>query len=195
MTVTIFFDTETTGLPKNKYNGGLKEPNNWPDIVSICWMVFENKTFVKKHNFIIKPEGWSIPQDASDVHGITEAIAYEKGSSLKDVLELFHKDIENCDQIVAHNLAFDKNVVLAAYKWRLHITPNWPTKAEICTTQKSKWEMKLPSRYPKSNDPYKYPNLNELYKDTFGEEAPNNAHNAERDVDVLQKIFWKRWNV
>jgi len=194
MTRSIFFDTETTGLPINRYRDALVARNNWPDIVSICWMVFEDRVHVKTENHIIKPDGWSIPAEAAAIHGITDTIAESEGVPLQGVLELFRADIAGCSRIVAHNLEFDKNVVLGAYKWRLGVDPTfWPAKAEVCTAQVSKWEMKLPSRYPKAADPYKYPSLSELYKDTFGTTAPVGAHNAERDVDVLQKIVWARW--
>jgi len=198
MSRSIFFDTETTGLPRDRYKDALKGPNNWPDIVSICWMVYEGRILVKKENHIIKPAGWKIPAEAAAIHGITDAIAEARGVPLQGVMDKFRFDIVGCVRIVAHNLEFDKNVVLAAYKWRLGVEPSvvWPLsvqKAELCSAQKSKWELKLPSRYPKSADPYKYPSLDELYKDTFGVDAPDGAHNAERDVDVLQAIVWKRW--
>jgi len=197
MVRSIFFDTETTGLPRDRYKGALVAPGNWPDIVSICWMIFEDRKMVKKVYHIIKPQGWKIPAAASAIHNITDAIAEAKGVPLQDVMEEFRTDIvAGCVRIVAHNLEFDKNVVLGAYKWHLGIDPVsfWPVKAEICTAQVSKWELKLPSRYPKSTDPYKFPSLGELYKDTFGKDAPSGAHNAERDVDVLQAIVWARWN-
>lgn len=191
----IFFDTETTGLPRDRYKGALVGPGNWPDIVSICWMVFEGHTLIKKVYNIIKPQGWKIPAAASAIHGITDEIAEAKGVPLQDIMAEFSEDIKGCYRIVAHNLEFDKNVVLGAYKWHLGINPLefWPVKAEFCTAQVSKWEMKLPSRYPKSADPYKFPSLGELYKDTFRKDAPDGAHNAERDVEVLQAIVWARW--
>ena len=191
----IFFDTETTGLPRDRYKSALVGPGNWPDIVSICWMVFEGHTLIKKVYHIIKPEGWKIPLEASKIHGITDEIAEAKCVPLQDVMEEFRADIEDCYRIIAHNLEFDKNVVLGTYKWRLGVDPLafWPVKAEFCTAQVSKWELKLPSRYPKSADPYKFPSLGELYKDTFRKDPPDGAHNAERDVDVLQSIVWSRW--
>jgi DNA polymerase III epsilon subunit-like protein len=160
-------------------------------------MIFDGRKLVKKGNYIIKPDGWKIPAEAAAIHGITDAIAEAKGVPLQGVMDEFRALLEaGCIRIVAHNLEFDKNVVLGAYKWRLGVDPAafWPVKAEVCTAQVSKWEMKLPSRYPKSADPYKFPSLGELYKDTFGTDPPDGAHNAERDVDVLQKIVWARWS-
>ena len=55
--------------------------------------------------------------------------------------------------------------------------------------------MKIPSQYATKNDPYKRVSLTLLYEDTFKQKVPPNAHDAKRDVDVLQQIVWKRWNL
>ncbi len=52
----IIFDTETNGLPKSYKKPALEEPNNWPDLVSICWMVFVDGTHAYTENFIIRQE-------------------------------------------------------------------------------------------------------------------------------------------
>ena len=196
MVRTIFFDTETTGLPKYMYLSALQKANNWPDLVSICWMVFEEAKQVKKEYHIIQPEGWTITAESVKFHGITQERAMAEGSSLKTVMEGFKNDYETADHIVAHNMHFDRNVIFNAFAWRLNMGPTgfWKVNKEICTMIKSKEELKILSKY--ANDlkvSYKYPALDELYRDTFGEEPPENAHSADRDVDVLQKIFWKRW--
>jgi len=199
MVKIIFFDTETTGLPKNKKINALESSNNWPDLVSICWMVFENDTFIRKEYHIIRPNGFIIPEVVIAIHKITNEIALSEGKPLSDVLSLFKYDIEDAYLIVAHNLHFDKNVIFHAFKWRLGIdpTPFWSKDSEFCSAKESKDEVKIfVSLFSKPNKPYyKFPKLDELYYDTFKSPAPDNAHNADRDVDVLQKIFFKRWNV
>jgi len=195
MTLTLFFDTETTGLPKYKHVDALLYSENWPNLVSICWMVFNSNICIKKEYYYIQPKGWIIPQESIKIHGVTQEIAMQKGRPLEEVLHKFQQDIQSCDQIIAHNLHFDKNVVFHAYFWNLKIDPKlfWKSKKEICTVLKSKDELKIPSKYPKQDDLYKYPTLNELYKDTFQIESPGNAHDACRDVEVLQEIVMKRW--
>jgi DNA polymerase III epsilon subunit-like protein len=192
----IFFDTETTGLPKSKKISALDASNNWPDLVSICWMVFENTDHIRTENHMIKPKGWTIPRESSNIHGITEAIANREGKTLSEVLSLFKHDIESAGYIIAHNIHFDKNVVFHAYKWRLGVDPRpfWNSEAELCTAELSKDEMKLVGMYTKPGE-YKFPRLDELYENTFKCRAPENAHNALRDVEVLQKIVWKRWDL
>jgi len=194
MVRTLLFDTETTGLPKFKGVGALVVPNNWPDIVSICWLLYEGTTLIRKEYFIIRPDGWVITPESIKFHGITHEKAVQIGHPLQDVLLSFHNDVLSCDRVIAHNMFFDKNVVLAAYKWRLKMNPSfWDPKKEFCSMAKSKEELKIPSKYPKPGDLYKYPSLDQLYSDTFKADPPTGAHSADRDVDVLQQIVWKRW--
>lgn len=195
MVRTIVFDTETTGLPMNRYLDALHSPGIWPDIVSICWWVYEGKELVKKENHIIYPDKWEIPESSIKIHGITYMKAQTDGVPLGTVLADFRADLTGVDHIIAHNLMFDKNVVFNAYKWRLGQDPTlfWPMNAEFCSGERSKAELKMPARYPKPGDLYKMPRLDELYEHTFHTPAPSGAHNAERDVDVLQQIVWARW--
>ena len=195
MVQTLFFDTETTGLAKYKSLSALQMKGNWPDLVSICWIVYEGSERVKKEYHIIKPNGWTIPEATSRIHGITQEIAAEQGKSLDTVLESFKEDCRTVNYIVAHNMFFDRNVLFNAYAWRLETGPTtfWNAQKEICTMQKSKNEVKIPSKYGKPNDMYKYPSLDELYRATFSKDPPGNAHSADRDVEVLTEIFWKRW--
>jgi len=196
MTIYMFFDTETTGLPTKRNCSALMQEGVWPNIVSISWSVFDDRINTHKKSYIIKPMGWRIPEDSVKIHGITNEQA-QQGVELEKVMDEFIKDIENANTIIAHNMEFDKNVVFNAIKWILKKDPNnfWNPTKEYCTMRMSKNELKIATKrkWDAMNDPYKFPGLDELYQDTFKEPAPKGAHNAERDVDVLQKIFWKRY--
>jgi DNA polymerase III epsilon subunit-like protein len=187
----VIFDTETTGLPKDRNQIAVAAAGNWPDIVSICWHVYDNGVLWKKEHHIIKPFGWTIPEESTKIHGITDLRAHTEGKSLKDILDDFKADAKSCDRLVAHNFAFDSNVVMNAYKWRLGEDCGswWPYKAEFCTMMVAAEELKIPG--PKG---YKWPRLDDLYTATFNEPAPAGAHSADRDVEVLAKIYFKRYS-
>ena len=67
------FDCETTGLPPKgaKWDVDFAE---FPNIVQLAWAVNE-----KERSFIIKPEGWKIPEASIEVHGITAERANAEG--------------------------------------------------------------------------------------------------------------------
>jgi len=190
----IIVDTETTGLPKVRNQQALVGPGCWPDIVSISWSVFKNGKKESQKTFIIKPDGWAIPIDSIRIHGITNERALAEGVPLVNAMQIFQEDLKNTDHVIAHNLQFDKNVIFNAYKWRLNMDPLalWPGSVDICSMKLSELELKLPAR-GYSPTGYKSPSLAELWKDTFQCEPPANAHAADRDVEVLEKICLTRW--
>jgi DNA polymerase III epsilon subunit-like protein len=192
---TLFFDTETTGLPVNKKMEALRCKGNWPDLVSISWSVYDEDVCVKRVTHIVRPDLWTIPEESIAIHKITMERAHAEGLPLAEVMEEFHSDLVKCSRFVAHNMAFDKNIIFNAFAWRLGKDPRkfWLEDAEFCSLEKSKNELKLPARYPKPWDMYKMPRLDELYEATFKEPAPAGAHRADRDVEVLEKIVWARW--
>jgi len=192
---SIFIDTETTGLPKNRYSNAMQGPDNWPDIVSIAWKVYDGTKCIKMEIYEIKPMGWTISEESTRIHGITNEYAQRYGKNLHAILLLLKKDLETCQSVVAHNLEFDKNVIFNAYKWRLDLNPwlFWP-RDEICTMNRAEPELKIPSKYPKEYRPYKSPSLAELYQATFHDTLPSGLqHRADFDVGILTDIYWKRW--
>jgi DNA polymerase III epsilon subunit-like protein len=190
VTMLLFLDTETTGLPLARGINAIDKKGIWPDIVSIAWSIYDDGKLCKKAYSLIRPDGWKISEDSIKIHGITMDYALEHGRPLVDVLAELTLDLNTVSTVVAHNMEFDKNVIFNAYKWRLGVSPPWAAN-EICTMEKSKGELKIPNPYPKYGA-YKPPKLSELYKDTFGVE-PAGQHNSQSDVETMCAIYWKRW--
>jgi DNA polymerase III epsilon subunit-like protein len=192
---TLFFDTETSGLPIDRRVPALQNEVNCPQLVSLSWSLWVSEDCVKRVTYVIRPRGWIIGEKSIAVHGITQEFAEKNGSDLGEVLMEFRADIIRSNRIIAHNIEFDKNVVFHAFAWHLRKDPRrfWPEAAEFCSQTMAKGELKLPWAYSKPNDPYKMPGLDEVYTATFNEPAPPAAHSSARDVEVLEKIYWARW--
>lgn len=174
----MYFDTETTGLPKCR-DPAYKGPGNWPHLVSIAWIV--TKPVLKKEYFIIKPE-WEIPDESTKIHGITQEQA-EKGHDLAYVMSKFMNDSRGLP-LIAHNMNFDYNVIVNACMWDLDwIQPQFGKL--ICTMELTKPILKIPGVYG-----FKYPKLAEVYKYFFGFE-PEGTHNSLRDTEILYEISQK----
>lgn len=123
MTLRIFFDIETTGLPKRR-NVPYYDVENWPHIVALSWQIYDDHfNQIGNNNYIIKPIGYKIPEDSSNIHGITHEYAKKNGLILREVLNKFmeiKEIIEINDDIkeyilIAHNIEFDINVLKAAF--------------------------------------------------------------------------------
>jgi DNA polymerase-3 subunit epsilon len=178
----LIFDTETTGLPLSR-KPAIEGPNNWPHLVSIAWVIVENNVITSQHTYMIKPIGWVIPEDSIKIHGITNYLASAQGSPLGDVMKLFLE--QDYDVLVAHNVEFDKNVIINAILWDLNMTfPGFkgPTK---CTMNLSKPVCRLPGRFG-----FKPPKLSELYYYIF-KRHPNKTllHSALYDVTALTECI------
>jgi len=75
----LFLDTETTGLPRS-WNAPIEFVANWPRVVEIAWLTFdENGKEKDKKSFIIKPDGFKIPDEAAMIHGITTDLQCSQG--------------------------------------------------------------------------------------------------------------------
>jgi DNA polymerase III subunit epsilon len=182
--IYLFFDTETTGLPQN-WKAPVSDTNNWPRIVQIAWILSSQENGqLESKDFIIKPEGFSIPIESSDVHGITTEQAYEEGKDLLDVLDEFDRDLDKSNRLVAHNISFDEKVLGAEFI-RKGVENDFFAKRRLCTMQKSTDYCKLPGRYG-----YKWPTLSELHNVLFGKDFED-AHNAMGDVIATENCFWK----
>ncbi|MHC4458974.1 MAG: 3'-5' exonuclease, partial [Planctomycetota bacterium] len=106
----LFFDTETAGLPRNR-KAPVSDLNNWPRLVQIAWLQYDKSgSQVKGSDYIIKPEGFTIPYNSTKIHGITTKKAMEEGVLLDVVLEEFSTVIDRSDYLVAHNMDFDEKI-------------------------------------------------------------------------------------
>jgi len=180
----LFFDTETTGLPRN-WRAPVTDLNNWPRMVQIAWILSDNKgNRIEVDDFIIKPENFKIPKDTSRVHGITTERAIDEGTDLEMVLSKFNELIAQTDFIVAHNISFDEKILGAEFI-RKRIQSDFNKKRKLCTMESSTNYCRIPGPYG-----YKWPKLSELYMKLFGEDFEE-AHNASVDINATEKCFWE----
>ncbi len=181
----LIFDTETTGLPK-RWSAPLSDSENWPRCIQIAWQIHDAKGDVIDYkNFLIKPDGFSIPFDSEQVHGISTALAENQGVPLVEVLGKFQLAINQAEFIVGHNVSFDRNIMGAEYL-RSGMDDVLQAKAMIDTcTEETASLCKLPGG-PRGK--FKLPTLGELYYFLFDQNFEE-AHNAAADVEATSRTF------
>ncbi len=180
----LFFDTETTGLPR-KWQAPVTDLDNWPRMVQIAWLTYSkdgNET--GKGSFVIKPEGFTIPEESSRIHGITTERAQKSGELLQSVLQKFADEVNSAETLVAHNMSFDEKIVGAEFL-RNNLTNILELKNKICTMEGSKVFCALKGQYG-----LKWPRLTELHQKLFGTDF-REAHNAEYDIKATARCFWE----
>ena len=186
--VYLFFDTETTGLPK-RYDAPSSDLENWScRLVQLSWLMEDDsKTLLSQGDLIIKPDGFEIPKQASDVHGITTEMALEKGVDLKKAVYYFLGACKMADIIVGHNVNYDMHVV-GAELIRLY-GKDYIEKLPVADTMLSSIDLcKIPGKYG-----FKYPKLMELHNVLFGCDF-DNAHNSFADISATEKCYWELKN-
>jgi DNA polymerase III subunit epsilon len=190
-----FFDTETTGLPKD-WKAPMTQIDNWPRVIQLAWMTTDLKgNPISQREALIKPDGWEIPADKFWIdHGFNTAASQEQGQPLPGVLTDFVTDLNQSHYLVSHNMDFDHKV-LGAEMLRYGVTGRRLLK--ICTKEASTDWCKLPfgfgghrSSYSKMSGRYKWPKLEELHLKLFGGDF-DNKHQAGGDVAALAKCFFE----
>jgi DNA polymerase-3 subunit epsilon len=188
----LFFDTETTGLPKDWKLSARESPFNYPDIVSLAWILMdEDRTMIQSQYSLVKPTEWIIPEDATAIHGITQEQAEKEGRPLAEVMVDFWKAVSYADIVIAHNMKFDRNVVINATRWRLDQEPP-SMKTIFCTMQTTVQLCKLPAP---SGRGFKFPKLSELYAHLYGKQPDALLHNSLEDTRILVACFFQHWIV
>jgi DNA polymerase-3 subunit alpha len=111
----LIFDTETTGLPKN-WKAPLSDSENWPRCIQIAWQIHDFDGLIVSHeDYLIQPDGFTIPFDSEKVHGISTALAEDQGIPLLEVLDKFKLALNKVSYVVGHNISFDRNIVGAEF--------------------------------------------------------------------------------
>lgn len=189
----LFFDVETSGLPKKGSTCYDLHAYKEARIVSIAWVLRSKEVIYAQHYNIIRQvdaDNISDPLGASFIHGINRDMTRTFGKDLHLVLKDFLDDVQKSDKLVAHNIEFDSNMI-ASELYRLGIDPTrFLNHKRHCTMKSNTDLVKKPF---KNGDrlvgPYKWPSLGELYEYCFGSQLPN-AHHALADVENTVKCYY-----
>ena len=182
----LFFDTETTGVPDRSANWET-DFADYPHIVQLAWM-----HGCKVENHIIRPDGWDIPQETVDIHGITTEYALEHGEPFAMVIDLFIADCHESGLICAHNIHFDTSIIKANILRELGREYYDAEGVEDALFKGKRIDTMRPTMKwvdaRMSNGRLKFPRLEELYSRCFpGETFP--AHDALEDVKAVARCL------
>jgi len=184
----LFFDAETTGF-LDRYNRLSYQPH----LVQLgALLVDHDQNVFDEMTEIVKPDGWEIPENAANIHGITTDMADTYGKPLNDVLGKFMTLSLRADIIVSYNYEFDGNVIKiemirtygadSADKWRSEKSVSY------CPMRLMTNLCKIP--FVGNPNKYRYPNMMESYEFLFHKKY-DDPHTAFSDVLALKDIFFE----
>jgi DNA polymerase-3 subunit alpha len=178
----LIFDTETTGLPQD-FSAPITDLENWPRLVQLAWQLHDHTgKLISSGNYIVKPEGFTIPFNSEQIHGISTKRANEEGIDLVEVLHAFRKDMDRAFFLIGHNVSFDEKVMGAEYL-RKKIPSAIMDKPKIDTKDEGTEYCKI-----EGSRGYKWPTLMELHRALFNR-GFDDAHDAAADVEATSRAF------
>lgn len=194
----LVFDTETTGKWDFKKSATLDEQ---PHLVQLAAGLYTKQhTQVAQMNVIVFPFDWEIPQQVSELHGITHQMALDKGVGLTTALRVFQHLILLADTVVAQNIQFDLNIINRQVCFASNLGKKFDRLGSIvkgltdkqlrCTMKAAIPIVKVLHAKPRHDKDYKYPTLTETYKHFFQQEF-SGAHDAMNDVVACSKVYAK----
>lgn len=180
----LIYDTETTGIPKD-FSAPPTDTDNWPRMVQIAWQLHDKSgRLIENASYIVKPDGYDIPFNAAQIHGITTEKAMAEGHELRKVIDEFRKVLVKAEVLSGHNLSFDQGILGAEFvregldytEIDLPIADTMLQSTEFC---------ELPGG---RGGGFKPPTLSELHEVLFGHRF-DEAHNASADVNATARSF------
>jgi DNA polymerase-3 subunit alpha len=145
----------------------------------------EKGRLLSNKNYIIRPEGFTIPYNSEKVHGISTKRALEEGHPLQEILQIFREDVAQTKYLVGHNIGFDIHVVGSEFLRTALVMP-FDGKSELDTKDISTNFCALPGG---KGGKFKWPTLTELHQKLFGV-GFEDAHDAAYDVDATARCFF-----
>lgn len=197
----LFYDTETSGLPL--WSQPSEHPNQ-PRVVQLAGLLCNEETGeeLQQMNMIVRPDGWTIPDQVAAVHGITTERALAEGLDAGHVLEHFLELWSEADRRGGHNESFDMRMLRIEIMrspvfsiravGELSFADHWKQAPAYCTQTNSTKIVNLPPT-PKMIAARrlgpKSPNLGEAYEFFTGQKLEG-AHDAMNDVRACKAVYY-----
>ncbi len=195
MNYGLFYDTETQGMPL--FSEPSEDPRQ-PHIVQLAAALVDMDTrkTVASMDVIIKPRGWTIPDDVAAIHGITTEKAHDLGIPEESAVAIF-LGLWNARTRIAHNEQFDARILRIALKrfpqaFPEPLSDKWKDGTAECTAKLATPIVKCPptaKMRAAGRNHYKTANLTEAYKHFFGQPF-DGAHSAMADVNACIAVYF-----
>ncbi len=184
--MNLFFDTETSGLPAKGQYDNPRHPQTPYPVEIAALLTMDDGTIIEGWQCLVKPDGWEISRESTNVHGISHEKAVAEGISMEEALTEFRRLSTQADTMIAHNIKYDLLVLRGMCIRLFGKDTTFPGKNLVCTMLETTDMVKSPAKW----GGYKWPKLDEAYQHFFN--APiRGAHRAMTDVEHTFRLFYK----
>ena len=184
----LFFDLETTGLPKQKSydeNYPPEELDKYESarIVEIAIILVKDGKIYKTYTSLVKPNNFtSLIPKITEITGITDTDVLNEGKDFKDVLDEIKPLLKEATVINSYNINFDVNI-LQSEIFRVNDIEFF----EYMKTKKTECTMILAKKYFNKRH---YLKLEKVYETLFKED-PKQDHRAFGDTILCKEVYYK----
>lgn len=192
--MTVIYDVETSGIPD------WKKPSNdpsQPHIIQVAALhVDDDFKVISLLNHYIKPDGWMLSKEITELTGITQERLQDEGIPIAEATTNFIEMWRKSKLTVAHNDSFDRRcfrIEMARLYGKVALLDAWKNSPSFCTMNESKNLVKLPPTAKMlacGFDSFKPPKLEEAYE-FFYNKKPEKAHDAMADVETTLAVYQK----
>lgn len=181
LTNVIILDTETTGLPRKHESYKDTQSFDGARMIELGWLVCDaNGKVIKERSILVKHPNLVI--NNSHIHNITLDMVRAEGKTFKDTIAEFEADLSSCGALVAHNMKFDRSILLAEC-WRYGATTTiekFEKITQYCTLEMARRKLvDLPSK-----------KLTEVHAHLLGKPAEE-KHRALYDATMCKDCYYK----
>ena len=187
----VFFDTETQGIPRWDLPADHESQPHIVDLGAI--LCDETGTELDRFESIVRPDGWTVPEGAAKVHGITTEIALAQGRPIIEVLDGFDALLARAGLLVAFNIKFDDKLLRGARR-RNGRPDGFGTIPVFCCMRGAEPLCKIErtAKMKKAGfgaGKFKTPKLSEAVKILLGREHEG-AHRAMADTLATKDLYF-----
>ena len=176
----LVFDTETSGLNPQ-----------WNVILQLSYQIVDSDSWTTQktvNHYFAWPENKArVTQEAIVINGLTEEVLSSKQlSNRKTAFEEFVTDKDSCDLLVAHNLEFDKNFIIASCREEgvKFASSGWSKSYD--TMKRTTSFCQIPKAW---GNGYKWPKLTELADCLYIDYSNIPLHDSAGDVELTKLCF------
>lgn len=207
----LVFDVETNGLfPYQKAVEAPPPLETLPYILQLSFVVYDPKSqkiVTTANHYVRVADDIPISEEITTLTGIDRRTVNEKGVSITHALKEFYEAYMNCDCVVAHNIEFDRRMILTEVarncahleetmgliSAKKMFDPDFQLRNRVdnfCTMRYSRGICKIERVNKKGETYYKNPRLVELYEFLF-HSIPKNLHDSMVDTYACLQCFVK----
>lgn len=181
MTMTLIYDTETTGIPHFQLPSA--DPSQ-PHITQIsAALIDKDRNIIQQMNEYILPVEWEVPAEVETLTGLTTEFLKQRGIPIEMAISNLLSMSHNADTVVGHNVLFDQRMVRIELKrmGRGEDADAWKAKNVYDTCRESRALINLAKS--------KAPTLAEAYAYFYGP-TDVELHNAETDRNLTMEVYY-----